>query len=391
MTALQRPRDVARVLGRVGGEQPGPTLVAVGSLHGNEPAGIEAIQRIAARLGAELPLGHGDFLGLCGNRAALPHGRRYLAHDLNRHWTPARVATLTADGGAPGSPEDTELLELWREIDAARTRARGTVIVLDLHTTSGPSAPFATIGDTLTNRRLALALPIPIILGIEEQLDGTLLEFLSGLGYVTLGLEGGRHDDPASADHLEAGLWIVLHAAGLLGPGEPEPVRAARARLATAGAGLPRVVEVRHRHAVQAGDGFRMRPDYASFQAVSARERVADDRSGPVSAPEPGLILMPLYQPLGDDGFFIIREFRPFWLTVSAALRHLRADRIVHWLPGVHRDPARPDRLIVDRRVARWLALQVFHLLGFRKVRSDGARLLLSRRREPADGPSRFT
>lgn len=385
MTLPQTDRrpDAPRVLGQVGGERPGPTLIGVGALHGNEPAGVTALSKAVARLREHAGTLGGEFLALRGNCAALATGQRFIAHDLNRHWTPERVASLASAAGQPAGPEDAELVAVWHEITRAAQRARGPVIVVDLHTTSGDSPPCATIGDTLTNRRLALALPIPVILGMEEQLDGTLLEYLSSLGYVTLGLEGGRHDDPASAERLEAALWIVLHAVGITGPAFQDEVTRARATLTSAATGLPRVVEVRYRHPVRPGDGFRMRPGFASFQPIALGQLLADDRAGPVAAPQAGRLLMPLYQRQGDDGFFVIREFRAFWLTVSAGLRRLGTDRIAHWLPGVHRDPARPNVLSVDRRVARWFALQIFHLLGFRKVRRDGPRLILSRRREP--------
>jgi succinylglutamate desuccinylase len=35
-----------RVLALLRGEQPGPTLLCIGGLHGNEPAGIYAIRRV---------------------------------------------------------------------------------------------------------------------------------------------------------------------------------------------------------------------------------------------------------------------------------------------------------------------------------------------------------
>ena len=52
------------------------------------------------------------------------------------------------------------------------------VFVLDLHTTSASGLPFATVGDTLRNRHFAQSLPVTILLGIEEQLEGTMLEYL---------------------------------------------------------------------------------------------------------------------------------------------------------------------------------------------------------------------
>jgi hypothetical protein len=46
----------------------------------------------------------------------------------------------------------------------------------------------------------------------------------------------------------------------------------------------------------------------------------------------------------------------------------------------VRRDPARPGAYLVDRRVARWFALEIFHLLGYRRHGRVGRRLSVSRR-----------
>jgi hypothetical protein len=89
---------------------------------------------------------------------------------------------------------------------------------------------------------------------------------------------------------------------------------------------------------------------------------------------------MPLYQKLGNDGFFVAQRVQSFWLALSALLRILRAGRIAHWLPGVSRVKDDPFALSVDRRVARYYALPILHLLGFRRRSDEGDRLTVERR-----------
>ncbi len=84
---------------------------------------------------------------------------------------------------------------------------------------------------------------------------------------------------------------------------------------------------------------------------------VADDSSGPVRVPESGLLLMPLYQEQGEDGFFIARPVHRAWLAVSTVMRTLRVDRLLPYLPGVRRDPIRPTRLCVNPKIARWFTV----------------------------------
>jgi len=101
-------------------------------------------------------------------------------------------------------------------------------------------------------------------------------------------------------------------------------------------------------------------------------------------SPEAGRILMPLYQEQGEDGFFIVRSFHPVWLRVSSMLRHLHFDHIVHWLPGARRHPDRPGSLVANKLVARWYALEVLHLLGYRKQAEEEGWLVVDRRGETA-------
>lgn len=369
-----------RELGRYDGAAPGPTLVAVGALHGNEPAGPAAIRAVLARLERErLPLA-GRFLGFVGNRRALAAGMRYLGRDLNRHWSQESLRAVLA-GGRSASPEDRELAELADAFVPWLAAASAPVVFVDLHSTSAAGAPFVCMADVLRNRPIAFALPVPVLLGIEEAIDGSMMGYLAELGHVAIAVEGGQHDDPETARRLEAALWLALVGAGSLAP-EALPDLAEQAeRLARAAAGLPEVLEVRHRHPVHPADDFRMRPGFANFAPVARGAPLADDARGEIRAPESGRLLMPLYQRQGEDGFFLARPVAPFWLRLSARLRRWRAERWLAALPGVARDPGDPDRLIVDPKIARFQAVNLFHLLGYRRVRDRGGRLLFSRRR----------
>jgi succinylglutamate desuccinylase len=370
-----------RVLGRVRGERPGPTLIVVGGIHGNEPAGVQALGRVLARLGARSRDMRGDFVALAGNRAALEVGRRFIHMDLNRAWTDDRLERLRATGDVEGLAEDQEQLELLEQMEAVVRRARGPVFVLDLHTTSGVGGPFTTFGDTLPNRDFASHIPVPMILGLEELVEGTLLAFLSRNGIVGAVYETGQHVEGAAVDRAEAGVWIALQAAGVFAEGRLPEATVGRKLLQREANGIPRVLEMRYRHDIRPEDGFCMEPGYKNFEPVVQGQVVARDVRGDVRVGETGRLLMPLYQEQGQDGFFLIREFRPFWLFVSQVLRRMRVDRVAHWLPGVQRDPSLPDAVVVNKGVARWYALQLFHLLGYRRHEDAGPRLVLGRRR----------
>ena len=374
-------RDAPRVIGDLGRDRAGPMLVCIGSLHGNEPAGFLALRRVFKKLGPG-PEGleglEGRFVGLTGNRKALAVGQRFLELDLNRAWTPERIDRVRRTTEALVA-EDDELRELSLELDFLLEDGRDAM-VLDLHSTSGGGPAFTNLDDTLRNRRFAFRIPVPHVLGLEEELAGTLAGHLNERRIVAIGFEAGQHADPRAVDRAEAAVWIALEHSGVLRPGtRPEVDRALRS-LRKEHAPFPNVVEVRYRHAVEPGDGFAMLPGFTTFQRVRRGQELAREPAGPVTACESGRILMPLYQGQGEDGFFLVREVQYAWLRLSAVLRRLGADRFLHWLPGVRRHPGRPRTYVVDRRRARWLARQVFHLLGYRRAAEDGVVLTMTRR-----------
>jgi succinylglutamate desuccinylase len=369
--------------------RPGPTVIATAGIHGNEQAGVEAVRRVFSRLSEEGI--RGSVVFLAGNLAALEGRTRFVDLDLNRQWTAEQVRrVLRVDG--PG-PQPSEYAEQRALIDAIRSEilsARGPLYFVDMHTSSAEGPPFVTIGDTLLNRDFSRNFPLPVILGLEEQVDGSLLEYLNNHGIVTLGVEAGQHDAASSIDRLEAVLWIALVAAGAIDATDVAGLEAHRSLLRREARGIPRVIEVRYRHAIEPSDRFAMNPGFRNFNSIRKGQLLAQDSHGKVLAPETGLILLPLYQGKGNDGFFVAREVRPLWLKVSTVMRRLRLDRMLHLLPGVTRHPQRDDTLVADTQITRVYPLEVFHLMGFRKLRRDGPFLTVARRKHDYRRPPRI-
>jgi succinylglutamate desuccinylase len=371
----------------VRGPFPGPTLLVLGGIHGNEPAGVLAADRVLPHLQelrAEL---RGEIVLLRGNTRALQRNVRYISADLNRQWTADNVRI--GESGNCGYSELLEQRELFAVLKEAVSRARGDVYFLDLHTTSASGKPFATVGDTMRNRRFALSFPVTIVLGLEEQIDGTLLEYVNNLGVITMGFEAGQHEAVASVEHHEALIWNATVATGNLRRDVLDKFVHSKSLLQLRGGGR-RVVEVRHRHAISPEDEFRMEPGFTNFQPVRRGQVLARDRRGEIKARESGLVLLPLYQTLGDDGFFLGRDVKQFWLKLSAILRRLKVGHYIHLLPGVRRDPLNENFLHINTRIARVLPLQVFHLLGFRRLRWIGKNLIVSRRSHDLVGPTKI-
>jgi len=358
--------EVERVVGEKQGTA-GPTLITVGGVHGNEPAGIRAAARVLLEIG-DAPI-RGAFLALAGNTRALAQNQRYLVRDLNRQWSAERLG-----GPIPDDAEGKEQRELRAAVDEAIAAARGPVFFLDLHTTSAEGVPFGLIGDTPRHRAFAARFPLPVILGLEEQVDGVLAEYLSARGATTLSVEGGQHDNPAAEEHLAAVIRVALSAAGLIDlPSLSESID----RLERARGDLPHLIEVLSRYAITPEHAFRMRPGFANIHATRAGALLAHDRTGEVRAPHDGMVLLPLYQTQGEDGFFFGREVTPLRQRVCTALRRFHLDALLPFLPGIR---GGRDRLEVATGVADLYPSGLFSLFGYRQVR-PGERGLVYKRR----------
>lgn len=368
-----------RVVGEVGERGDGPLLVVIGSIHGNEPAGTAAIERLFRILEEQsLPV-RGRIVGLVGNRTALAQRTRFIDRDLNRVWSlPGSRSELPA-----GRNESLERDELSRCIEGELAAAARSVAFLDLHSTSAPGPPFTVISDSLANRALATKFRIPVVLGLEESIEGSLLSHLGERGYVAIGVEGGQHDDPRTIDHHEAALWITLESMGIVRPGR-ERLQEMVSRMERATTTLPEVVELVYRHQIHQQEGFEMAAPYRGFERIRKGELLAYEAGEPVTAASDGVIMLPRYQKKGDDGFFIARPIRRFWLGVSTVLRRTPVHHLLPLLPKVRLDPSSGSTLLIRRDRLHRLVVMFMHLLGYRRWPDRDGELVFRRRPEPA-------
>ncbi|MDP6957259.1 MAG: succinylglutamate desuccinylase/aspartoacylase family protein [Planctomycetota bacterium] len=354
--------------------------VLFGGIHGNEPAGVRAIQIVLAEIEVcKIPL-LGEIVAVVGNRGALAREERYIERDLNRRWFPELIEYLRKKDRSGLEAEDREQMEIMDLVEKLEADTGIPLVFLDLHSTSGHGSPFSLIADVLRNRSKAFSLPIPVLFGLEEIIEGSMLGYLCDRGHVGIGVEGGQHDDPNTIANHVAAIWLVLVVSGVVARDAVPQFEEHEARLAKATQSVPRAVEIRHRHVCYDGDGFRMEPGYENFQRVRGGTVVAHDHSGPITFPWDGIMVMPRYQGQGEDGFFSGRELRASWLRLGRILRKLRIDRMVSWMPGVSPHPTRRDHFIVNQKIARFKPVEILHLLGYRHERMSEYGLVFSRR-----------
>jgi Succinylglutamate desuccinylase / Aspartoacylase family len=302
---------------------------------------VLALRSLFQRLALDRGALRGAVWGFSGNRRALSAGRRFISRDLNRLWSSERLSRLAPQSSIDSSTdsEENEQVELDRELQGVLERApRGRTYFLDLHTTSAPGPAYMFLGDTLSNLSFARSIPLPIVLGLDDQLPGTLLGYLSTAGVTTVGVEAGQNEDPVSIARAEAAVWLAMEACGVLARGRRSEVAVGRRLLAAQSRSLPRIVRVTYRHVISPADGFRMDPGFQSFQPIEKDRPIARDRKGPILTPFAGVVLMPLYQAQGTDGFFLASILLPIRLYLAAL-----AFKIKRLLPAAPRRRRRPE------------------------------------------------
>lgn len=282
------------------GLAPGPRLIVLGAVHGNEVCGTRAIERVLAELEAGQWQVQRGALSLVpvANPLAYANGTRNGERNLNRRLLPTDM---------PREFEDHLANRLCPWLAAHD-------VLLDLHSFRGPGEPFVLRGPADNNGPLepfahaAAETRLAECLGPRRIVEGWMsvyaegaarrrarglvedsevsygigtTEYMRSRGGYAVTLECGQHEDPAAP---EVAYRAIRQTVALLGlsdlPLSPPARTFERLRLAT-------VVDRDH-----ADDRF-VRP-WASFDALRAGEPVAVRADGtPWRAPRDGRIVFP--------------------------------------------------------------------------------------------------
>ena len=299
---------------------PGPRLIVLGAVHGNETCGTRAIERALADFdGGTLALARGrvTFVPVT-NPLAYLNGRRTGDRNLNRKLQPT---------DAPREFEDhvaNWLCPLLASHD----------VLLDLHSFASPGVPFVFLGPEDNDGELepfahaADEAALAVRLGVGRAVDGWLdtyaagvarraeqaaarpdahldhdprygmgtTEYMRSVGGWALTLECGQHQDPQAPEVGYRAICNTLAHLHLVDAPDPPPNRTME---------MLRLAEVFDRF--DAGDAFAK--TWKSFDAVSAGERIGTRADGtPVTATRDGWIVFPNPDaPVGQEWFYLAR------------------------------------------------------------------------------------
>lgn len=228
-----------------------PEVAVVGGIHGDEPCGEAAIERLVA---ADPPVERPVKL-IVANEAAAERGVRFVDADLNR-----------AFDGQDGSGHEYRLSRaLAAEIEG--------MTALSLHSTQSYADPFAIVnGLDGAAGEVVTRLPVEAVVDVANDLDGRPFELeATPLVEVECGFQGS----PEAADNAERVVRAFLGATGVLPP-SPEPRSLPVYRMCDPIAKPPA-----ERYEVHA-ENFRRVERGDTFARADERRFVADDPFYPV-------------------------------------------------------------------------------------------------------------
>jgi succinylglutamate desuccinylase len=305
--ALNEKVNINRVLGVYSQDKEGPLLLITAGIHGNEPSGIFAMIKILNCLKFEqIPI-KGKLIGLAGNLAALNTSSRYIYEDMNRMFYDERFKNFSTQEICC-NVEEIEVKALLEEFEKLEKEKFTKRYFLDCHTTSSESQPFACVFKGKGNYEFAEKFPIHTIHGLGSELKGTWAKYLIENGYTGFTFEAGQHQDLSSIENQEAAIWLALVESGCIKKEDLPNYEHSYEILAKNTVEGKKVFDVIEHYRITSGEEFEMNHGFVNFQQIEKGTLLAKNKKGKIFSRESGRILMPLYQKLGEDGYFIIKE-----------------------------------------------------------------------------------
>ncbi|RLD28786.1 MAG: aspartoacylase [Bacteroidetes bacterium] len=380
--ALKKTISVERIIGKIQGNKERPTLVFFSGIHGNESAGVFALQEFFNHIKSHHKNFKGNIYGVLGNPKALELNQRHVDCDLNRIWTSSNIEALKSKEEL--NTEEKEQIELHSLLKEILENNKGPFYFIDLHTTSSKTLPFITINDAIINRNFSKLFPVPIVLGIEEYLNGPLLSYINELGYVSLGFESGQHDEQDAITNGIAFIYLSLVFTNILSKSDVKGFNEYYNKLNNASNNVTEIFEVIYLHKIKNDEVFKMKTGFKSFETIKKGELLAISDDKEIVSKYNAKIFMPLYQTKGREGFFIIKKIKPFFLKLSVLLRQFKADNFFVLFPGVSWENREKKALMVNLKTARFMVKPLFHLLGYRNKQVNKTHLKLYNRERVA-------
>ncbi len=266
---------------------PRPYVGVCGSMHGNEPCGALAVQRIAGDFESRaLAPARGTIFLIHANPKATSLGRRYTpgGDDLNRLWDFEFRKTLREEAWGYEHHRAVELEQILGNLD----------VFLDLHSARTPTPPFGVSNGEGDIDEVAKQIGVSYLVQSWYGLaDKVIIGFLKLAGIPALSVECGAHGDREIANKAYDIALRFLRATGAIDDGEP--IRGSDVRKV-------RVVE----RISKPSEEFAFDAPWTGFQLLEPGTLVGHDRLTEIRVSRPCYAVLPNDSvDVGDDVIYL--------------------------------------------------------------------------------------
>ncbi len=295
--------NIPRIIGEYSSNENGPLLFVTAGVHGNEPSGVTALNRVFEELEKAKPKIKGRLIGVSGNQKALNKGQRYIEEDLNRTWTEENIKTRKEV-----TNEQREMHEIINVLEQHPESKYTKRYFLDCHTTSSESLPYISVQDVNDNINWAQRFPTYIVEGFSDIVYGAIDHYFSRIGLTGFTFEAGQHTNKSSEENHEGMIWLALKEACELDLSNIATFPECVTNFSEKNAPDQKTFEIIYRHGIKESDDYKTKSGFENFQKVNKGEVIATQNGQEIVSEWDARIFMPLYQPQGNDGFFIIND-----------------------------------------------------------------------------------
>ncbi len=251
------------------GKLPGPNVLVLGGVHGNEICGVDAIERLK-----DISIQSGTLRQIIANPEAVKQGKRFIDENLNR------VIRENSDPKTYEAKIAQYLLPHLRWADYC----------LDVHASNTPNTTPFIIGK---DSELASSIPIDLVVtNMTKFYPDSTVGYAERHSTRSIAIEGGYVADPQSTDVAVVSIQNFLVRAGIV-PGEIQPT-------------LQRRLEIFDQY--HNNDEF-VPQDFSDFELVKEGQLLGYDGSKPIHAKDEGRIMFPRKRASGfGECYFLAKE-----------------------------------------------------------------------------------
>jgi len=268
-------------------------------IHGNEQCGMKAFNQLfdegwISTINPILKQKNLRIRVILGNPRGVIENKRFIDLNLNRIFRSPFLNEKSSDMFIKRPYELSRMEYICKAI-------RWCDYLLDLHSTSADTPPFALFSDNILSERYATTFPVEyVIKDLSKCVLGTTLGFAKLLSKIGISVECGQHENP---DSVEIALQIIKKYVTDIGEPSHNVLSCGKCQLVN--------------------KGFHYMKKIEAFQRVQYNEVLANDDNGAITCPFPqgAIIIMPTEYPIiGEEAWF----WGEYTKSIDKAVQHER-------------------------------------------------------------------